>query len=70
MKKTLMKTKLIQVRIEPSLKRSFESSAKFSHQSLSQFLVQAGIVAVETARAKGLNIKQPPAPRDGRRKAK
>jgi len=58
----------VEFRIEPSLKRSFESAARFNHQTLSQFLVQSGIVAVETARSRGLGIKTPPAPRDGRRK--
>jgi uncharacterized protein (DUF1778 family) len=65
-----MKTKesRIDFRITPSLKRSFESSAKFNHQTLSQFLVQAGIAAVELARSRGLGIKAPPEPKDGRRK--
>jgi hypothetical protein len=59
----------IELRIEASLKRSFESSARFNHQTLSQFLVQAGIAAVEAARGRGLGIKTPPKPRDARRKA-
>jgi hypothetical protein len=63
-----MKADQIRVRIEPSLKRSFESAATFSHQSLSQFILQAGIAAVERAREKGLGIKAPPEPRDGRRR--
>jgi len=64
-----MKNKLIQVRAEAALKRAFESASRFNHQTLSQFLVQAGMAAVEQARAKGLGIKQPATPRDGRRKA-
>ena len=58
----------IEIRIEPSLKRSFAAAARFRHQTLSQFLVQAGIAAVEASRERGLNIKPPAAPRDGRRK--
>lgn len=65
-----MKTVIAKFRIEPSLKRSFESASRFQHQTLSQFLVQSGIAAVEAARTRGLTIKAPPAPRDGRRKAK
>jgi len=64
-----MKNTLIQVRAEASLKRSFESAARFNHQSLSQFLIQSAIAATETARAKGLGIKPLANPRDGRRKA-
>lgn len=65
-----MKTKQdrIEFRIEPSLKRSFASAARFQHQTLSQFLVQSGIAAVEAARGRGLGIKSPPDPRDGRKK--
>ena len=65
----LMQTKegRIEFRIERGLKRSFESAARFQHQSLTQFLLQSGIAAVESARARGLGIKPPPAPRDGRR---
>lgn len=59
---------LMSFRIEPSLKRSFESAARFRHQTLSQFLVQAGIAAVEESRSRGLGIKPPAAPRDGRYK--
>jgi hypothetical protein len=63
-----MKRSVVQVRIEPCLKRSFFSAARFSHQSLSQFLVQAGLVAVDQYRARGLKIKVPPKPRDCRRR--
>lgn len=56
----------IEFRLTPALKRSFESTARFQHQSLSQFLVQAGIAAVEQARKRGLGIKAPPEPKDGR----
>lgn len=63
-----MKAERLQLRIEPSLKRSFESAASYQHQSLSQFLIQSGIAAVEAARARGLGIKAPPKPRDARRK--
>jgi hypothetical protein len=64
-----MKTSRFELRIEPSLKKSFESAARFNHQTLSQFLVQAGRAAVNVARGNGLTIKEPPTPRDGRRKA-
>lgn len=63
-----MKATVARFRIAPSLKRSFESAAKFNHQTLSQFLVQAGIAAVEQARSRGLGIKAPAQPKDGRRK--
>ena len=63
-----MKVQFVQFRIEPSLKQSFLSAARFRHQSLSQFLVQAGIAAVEDARERGLQVKAPPEPRDGRRR--
>jgi uncharacterized protein (DUF1778 family) len=58
----------IDLRIDPSLKRSFESAARYHHQTLSQFLIQSGIARVEAARADGLTIKPPPAPRDGRKR--
>jgi len=61
-----MKNALIQLRIEPSLKISFLSAARFRHQTLSQFLVQAGISAVEESRERGLGVKSPPEPRDCR----
>ena len=61
-----MKSEYLMMRIEPSLKRSFASAAKFQHQSLSQFLVQAGLAAYEVARTKGMRAKNPPTPRDGR----
>ena len=64
-----MKASLVQFRIEPSLKKSFEAAARYNHQTLSQFLVQAGRAAVNVARGNGLTIKEPPVPRDGRRKA-
>ena len=60
----------IDFRIEPCLKRTFIAAARFEHRSLSQFLVQAGIEAVERDRraSDGLKIKAPAAPRDGRRR--
>jgi uncharacterized protein (DUF1778 family) len=58
--------KLMAFRIEPCLKRSFTSAARFNHQTLSQFLVQAGVAAVEAARARGCGIKSPPVPMDRR----
>jgi len=61
-----MKNDQIRVRLDTSLKNSFASAARFNHQSLSQFLIQSGIAAVETARIKGLGIKPPAQPRDGR----
>jgi uncharacterized protein (DUF1778 family) len=63
-----MKATVIRFRAESGLKRSFESAAAFNHQTLSQFLVQAGIAAVDAARAKGSHMKPAPAPQDGRRK--
>jgi catalase (peroxidase I) len=63
-----MNSALIQFRIAPALKRSFGCAARFRHQSLSQFLIQAGIAAVESARLAGLAIKTPPTPRDGRKR--
>lgn len=65
---TPMKSKYLMVRIEPALKTSFANAAAFNHQSLSQFLVQAGIAAVDATRAKGSRMKPAPEPRDARRK--
>lgn len=44
-----MKNEQIRIRIEPSLKRSFEVAAKLNGQTLSAFLVQAGITAAGAA---------------------
>jgi uncharacterized protein (DUF1778 family) len=64
-----MKAARVELRLEPALKSSFTNAAKFNHQSLSQFLVQAAIAAVEAARAKGSRMKSAPSPRDARHKA-
>lgn len=64
-----MKTARFELRMEGSLKKSFEAAARFNHQTLAQFLIQAGRAAVNVARGNGLTIKEPPQPRDARRKA-
>lgn len=64
-----MKVDLVRFRVEPALKQSFAAAARFNHQTLSQFLVQAGIQATRLAIASGCKIKHPPHPRDGRRKS-
>ena len=58
----------MELRIALGLKRTFTAAARYQHQTLSQFILQASIAAVEAARARGLAIKVPPAPRDGRRR--
>jgi hypothetical protein len=59
---------MVAFRFDGSLLRSFRATARFQHQSLTAFVVQAGIAAVESARKRGLGIKAPAEPRDGRRK--
>ena len=62
-----MKNERVDLRLEPALKRTFESVARFRHMSLSGFFVQAGLRDVERARRSGLNIKEAMKPRDERR---
>ncbi len=62
-----MKAERVQLRIEPELKAVFLRAASFSHQSLSQFLIQSGRLGVEEARRRGSRMKPAPESRDARR---
>ena len=59
-----MKTTRLETRLEPSVKKYLAAAAKRDRRSLSQFLVKAAL-----DRAAELMEKDPPIPRDGRRKA-
>ncbi len=64
-----MKSELIQLRAEASLKRFLEQAADLDHKSLSAFMLHAAIQYAEQRRSRGWNAKQAPQPRDARRKA-
>lgn len=58
-----------EMRLEPSLKVYLKNAAKFDNKNLTAFLLQAALDRANMLRTtKGWKAKEPPQPRDARRK--
>jgi hypothetical protein len=64
-----MKSALVQIRVEPQLKRYLEHAAAFDHKTLSALFVHGVLAYVDEIRGRGWKAKTPPVPVDGRRRA-
>lgn len=64
-----MKSVSMCMRIDPATKRYIQGAAKYDNRGFTSFLIHAALKYAEDLRRQGWDAKNPPAQRDGRRKA-
>jgi hypothetical protein len=63
-----MKAERANLRMEPAVKRYLQAAADFDRRSLSEMLIHGALRYAEQLKARGWRAKNPPRPRDERRR--